>query len=79
MGKLKDLAIQFANRKKGPQCSVGQLLDTLKTEERVELNEAITSQLPGPAISEAVDQMYGVVLKAHIIGRHRRGECKCPS
>lgn len=79
MGKLKDLAIQFANRKKGPQCSVGQLLDTLKTEERVELNEAITSQLPGPAISEAVDQMYGVLLKAHIIGRHRRRECKCPS
>lgn len=79
MGKLKDLAIQFSNRKKGPQCSVGQLLDTLKTEDRAELNEAIKSQIPGPAVAEAVEQMYGVVLKSHIIGRHRRGECKCPS
>jgi len=79
MGKLKDLAIDFANRKKGPQCSVGQILDTLKPADRAELTEAITSRIPGPAICEAVFKMYGVVLKAHIVGRHRRGECKCPS
>lgn len=79
MGKLKDLAIEFANRKKGPQCSVGLILDTLKPADRAELIEAITSRIPGPAICEAVEKMYGVVLKNHIVGRHRRGECKCLS
>lgn len=79
MGKLKDLAIEFANRSKGPQCSVSKLLGGMSTQDRLELEAELAGAVPASALSEAINKLYGVVIKAHIIGRHRRGDCKCPS
>jgi hypothetical protein len=79
MGKLKDLAIEFANRSKGPQCSVSRLLGGMTAQDRLELEAELVGTVPASALSEAINKLYGVVIKAHIIGRHRRGDCKCPS
>jgi hypothetical protein len=79
MGKLKDLAIEYANRKKGPQCSVARLLDALPIQDRAEVVEAMESQVPSSALSEALLELHKVRVNAHIIARHRRRECMCPS
>lgn len=62
---------------RGPQCTVAILLDDLAPEDATALTDALASTLPASAISRAVTAT-GHRLSQATIGRHRRGDCRCP-
>lgn len=60
----------------GAPCSVGELLDTLPSEEAEALQQMLDDGWPAPHIHDAVSA------EGHYIGRqtintHRRGQCRC--
>lgn len=81
MSKLAAALAAVAPRRKGPACSVKQLMEQLEPSERVALESAIAdgneSRPTGKALSIAIESAYGLQIHRASIERHRRGDCLC--
>ena len=64
-------------RRSGGVCTVARLLQALDESEARELTEAI-GHVQDKALARAC-QERGWDINAFVIGRHRRGDCKCHS
>lgn len=62
---------------KGPGCSVGQLLDTLPTDEAKALAQAIRNPQWRATQIAAELRAEGHRIGGDTVARHRRGGCKC--
>ena len=76
--KLSAAIESVGKRKKGPSCSVGQLLKNISLADREELQRALAN----PAVKhvllvEAVRITHGVKFQNTTVARHRRGNCLC--
>ena len=71
---LLDVALTLTV-KKGPTCSVGDLLERDPIAD--ELRVALASHVTATAIVGAL-RLRGIELGEHALQRHRRGGCKCP-
>lgn len=62
--------------RKGPRCSVANLLDTLDDDDRQALLDAFASDLQHAQITRAL-KAEGHRVGDQTIARHRGGECSC--
>ncbi len=81
MSKLEAALAAIAPRRKGPACSVKQLVEQLEPSERTALESAINgtdeNRPTGKALSIAIESAYGAQIHRASIERHRRGDCLC--
>jgi hypothetical protein len=81
MSKLATALAAVAPRRKGPACSVKQLLAQLEPSERAALESAISdtseNRPTGKALSIAIESAYDAQIHRASIERHRRGDCLC--
>ena len=77
MALLDDLANPDYRAPSGPACTVGILLKQLDKKTVDTLTAAMNNpHAPSTRISQALKDM-GHPASAHVIQRHRRGECRC--
>lgn len=77
MASLTDLANPEYRAPVGPACTMGILLKELDKKTVDTLNAAMTNpHAPSTKISQALTDL-GHRVSAHVIQRHRRGECRC--
>lgn len=73
MGFLDDLrAISEQER-----CKVGRWLDTLATEYREEVEQAIVERFPSKTMWRVIVNRDGIVFSESVFARHVKGECSC--
>jgi hypothetical protein len=74
---LNDLANPQYRAPVGPSCTIGILLKELDKDTAASLTAAMQNpHAPATKISQALKDM-GKPASAHVIQRHRRGECRC--
>jgi hypothetical protein len=71
---LADIAAQ-ARLRRGPRCSIGEILLTLDEQDAADLRTALTTYTPG-AIARAL-RGRGLLISEGTVARHRRGSCQC--
>lgn len=77
MALLDDLASPEYRPPTGPTCTMGILLKQLDKKTVDTLNAAMNNpHAPSTKICQALTDM-GHRVSAHVIQRHRRGECRC--
>lgn len=75
-----DLDAELAAIRKGPPCSIAEILDAMTAENREKFTrslEAPVSQIPHVVIVRALAR-GGHQVKASTVSRHRHRECACP-
>jgi len=72
--KLRDHLAAARRKRKGPLCTVCQLMTTLDDDNREALEEAFASTMTSTAISDALREEQIRILPT-TIARHRRGDC----
>lgn len=77
MSSLESLASPEYRPPRGPACTVAVILETAD-EETVQLFTAAldNAYAPSTALSKAMTDR-GHRISAHVLQRHRRGECRC--
>lgn len=86
MSALTDALTSLRTERRGPQCSVGALLDTLKTTDpdahRLLTEHIENASVPAPSIALALNEA-GFRINRDAIVRHRRRAkgtgCRCDS
>ena len=68
--------IRAAGRE-SPRCGLGKILDGLVEEERQELEEILADPSYANRVIVAVLRSHGYMIGVDLMGRHRRGDCRC--
>lgn len=74
------LAEAVAQSRPGGRCTVATLLASLDDETAGEVVATLalpTRDMPHTAVAAAVNKAFGVKLHHDVVGRHRRGLCRC--
>jgi hypothetical protein len=74
---LDNLANPNYRSPRGPECGVSILLGEMKPEQIKAFEAAMGNpHAPSTAIARALNEL-GYRCSAHVVQRHRRGECRC--
>jgi hypothetical protein len=74
---LRDSLANVQHVRKGPTCSMKNIIDSLSKEDADALAEALANpNVTGRAITEAL-RAEGHDTRDHSVNRHRRGLCQC--
>jgi len=80
MSGLADALARHAEPpRKGPRCSIGQLLLDIDDEDRLTLIKALAdpANVSPRMLEDSVFEEYEKLIREHTWRRHRKGDCSC--